>query len=241
MIGDPGGKPDERDLLTAEELAANLEGIRPQLGRFLDFSPRPARRALLLDNARLARAPRTYRLPARRGQALHGQPDGGQGVGAGPLRAPRAGHLLHRVQLHAAAGLRLPPAPPATTAASCRSAAATSGATSPRGSTRSAGAPGRGVRADHAARRRRPTAPSSARPRAAPSGSTPQRTSPYACTSTSSAPRTRGRRLPALLHLPRPRGDRALDARDGRAPRAPGGAAGAGPRRSSRWCTARGA
>ena len=34
----------------------------------------------------------------------------GQGVGAVPIRAPEPGDLLHRVQLHAAAGLRLPPA-----------------------------------------------------------------------------------------------------------------------------------
>ena len=49
-------------------------------------------------------------VPARRGQALHGQPDDGQGVGAVPIRARGPGDLLHRVQLHAAAGLRLPPA-----------------------------------------------------------------------------------------------------------------------------------
>ncbi|MDP8991512.1 MAG: tyrosine--tRNA ligase [Actinomycetota bacterium] len=45
-IGDPGGKSEERPLLTAEELEANLAGIRPQLERFLDFGAG----ALLLDN-----------------------------------------------------------------------------------------------------------------------------------------------------------------------------------------------
>jgi len=45
-IGDPGGKSEERPLLTAEQLRSNLEGIRPQLGRFLDFDAG----ALLLDN-----------------------------------------------------------------------------------------------------------------------------------------------------------------------------------------------
>jgi tyrosyl-tRNA synthetase len=49
LIGDPGGKAEERPLLGREELAANLEGIRPQLERFLDFSG--PRGALLLDNA----------------------------------------------------------------------------------------------------------------------------------------------------------------------------------------------
>jgi tyrosyl-tRNA synthetase len=49
LIGDPGGKSEERPLLEYEELAANLEGIRPQLERFLDFSGPGG--ALLLDNA----------------------------------------------------------------------------------------------------------------------------------------------------------------------------------------------
>jgi tyrosyl-tRNA synthetase len=46
MIGDPGGKQDERAMLTKETLAQNVEGIRPQLGQFLDLSG-----ALLLDNS----------------------------------------------------------------------------------------------------------------------------------------------------------------------------------------------
>ncbi len=37
MVGDPSGKTQERKLLTAEELAANLEGIKKQLAQFLDF------------------------------------------------------------------------------------------------------------------------------------------------------------------------------------------------------------
>ena len=46
MIGDPGGKEDERQLLTLETVEGYLEGIRPQLGQFLDLE-----RALLLNNA----------------------------------------------------------------------------------------------------------------------------------------------------------------------------------------------
>src|SRR5512136_2205460 len=37
MIGDPSGRSEERNLLTIEQLARNLEGIRPQLAKFLDF------------------------------------------------------------------------------------------------------------------------------------------------------------------------------------------------------------
>ncbi|MCS6996875.1 MAG: tyrosine--tRNA ligase [Casimicrobiaceae bacterium] len=38
MIGDPSGKSEERNLLTQEELARNIEGLRAQMQRFLDFS-----------------------------------------------------------------------------------------------------------------------------------------------------------------------------------------------------------
>ncbi len=37
MIGDPSGKSAERKLMPAEEIAANLEAIKPQLARLLDF------------------------------------------------------------------------------------------------------------------------------------------------------------------------------------------------------------
>ena len=49
LIGDP--KPTtERALLSPEETASNVAGIRGQLARFLDFDERP-NRALLIDNA----------------------------------------------------------------------------------------------------------------------------------------------------------------------------------------------
>jgi tyrosyl-tRNA synthetase len=45
MIGDPSGKADERQLLTREQVEANVEAIKLQLARFLDFETRinPAR------------------------------------------------------------------------------------------------------------------------------------------------------------------------------------------------------
>lgn len=50
MIGDPSGKTQERQLLTLEQVAINVAGIREQLARFLDFesTTNPAR---LVDNA----------------------------------------------------------------------------------------------------------------------------------------------------------------------------------------------
>jgi tyrosyl-tRNA synthetase len=46
MIGDPGGKQDERQLLSLETIEGYLQGIRPQLAQFLDLD-----NALLLNNA----------------------------------------------------------------------------------------------------------------------------------------------------------------------------------------------
>ena len=46
MIGDPGGKSEERNMLTPEVLRGYLDGIEPQLGQFLDLTD-----AVLLDNS----------------------------------------------------------------------------------------------------------------------------------------------------------------------------------------------
>ncbi len=52
MIGDPGGKEDERQLLDLLTIEGHLERIRPQLGQFLDLQDGGGNgRALLLNNA----------------------------------------------------------------------------------------------------------------------------------------------------------------------------------------------
>jgi tyrosyl-tRNA synthetase len=50
MIGDPSGKAQERQLLSREQVEANVEAIKVQMGRFLDFQVKgnPAR---ILNNA----------------------------------------------------------------------------------------------------------------------------------------------------------------------------------------------
>jgi tyrosyl-tRNA synthetase len=50
LIGDPSGKTVERQLLTAEKVEANVEGIRRQLARFLDLESTTAP-ARLVNNA----------------------------------------------------------------------------------------------------------------------------------------------------------------------------------------------
>jgi tyrosyl-tRNA synthetase len=50
FVGDPGGKSEERTLLTEEQLAANLVGIHGQLERFIEFGGDGAGSAALLVN-----------------------------------------------------------------------------------------------------------------------------------------------------------------------------------------------
>jgi tyrosyl-tRNA synthetase len=65
LVGDPSGKTELRQLLTADQIEANLAGIKAQLARFIDFGEpgladsdhgpvvqaRPDNRGLLLNNA----------------------------------------------------------------------------------------------------------------------------------------------------------------------------------------------
>ncbi len=50
LIGDPSGKTQERQLLTPEQVDENLEGIKTQLSRFLDFNAEP-NAAKIINNA----------------------------------------------------------------------------------------------------------------------------------------------------------------------------------------------
>jgi tyrosyl-tRNA synthetase len=51
MVGDPGGRSEERNLLDRETLAHNVERIKLQLERILDFDPGIPNSARLVDNA----------------------------------------------------------------------------------------------------------------------------------------------------------------------------------------------
>ena len=50
MIGDPAGKSNERNLLSAEQVEHNLQGIRENLGRFLDFDDTRAPASIVNNN-----------------------------------------------------------------------------------------------------------------------------------------------------------------------------------------------
>ena len=131
MIGDPSGKSSERRAAVARGRSRR--------------TPRRSRRSSSASSTSRARRPRAWRNNADwlaplalldflrdTGQALHGQLHAGEGLGE---VAARRRHLVHRVLVHAAAGVRLPRAAPARWASRCRSAAATSGATSRRASS----------------------------------------------------------------------------------------------------------
>ena len=50
MIGDPSGKSDERNLLDAQTLQKNCNGIQQQLTSFLDFETKESNAAVLVNN-----------------------------------------------------------------------------------------------------------------------------------------------------------------------------------------------
>ena len=50
MIGDPSGKSEERNLLDEAVVRKNMEGIKVQLTRFIDFESGSANSALMLNN-----------------------------------------------------------------------------------------------------------------------------------------------------------------------------------------------
>ncbi|MBN2635971.1 MAG: tyrosine--tRNA ligase [Prolixibacteraceae bacterium] len=50
MIGDPSGKSQERNLLTEELLTKNLNGIKAQLAKFLDFDSGEPNAAVMVNN-----------------------------------------------------------------------------------------------------------------------------------------------------------------------------------------------
>ena len=134
--GTRAARPKSGSLLDDDQIKANLEGIRPQMERFLDFSAGAGSIAGAARRQRgLAPADRVPRVPARRREALHGQPDGHEGVGARAARTAGARDLVHRVHVHAPAGVRLPPPVRRCTTAGCSWAEATSGGTSPWGSS----------------------------------------------------------------------------------------------------------
>ncbi|MFA5328518.1 MAG: tyrosine--tRNA ligase [Prolixibacteraceae bacterium] len=50
MIGDPSGKSQERNLLNEETLQKNLNGIKAQLSKFLDFESDAPNKAIMVNN-----------------------------------------------------------------------------------------------------------------------------------------------------------------------------------------------
>ena len=130
MIGDPSGKSQERVLLSREQIErerrrhSRAAGAVPRLRAPVE--PRRGSSTTPTGSATID----LLVVPARRRQALHRQLHAAEGVGQ-PAARERRGHLVHRVQLPAAAGATIFCSCSIATAARCRWAAAISGATSP--------------------------------------------------------------------------------------------------------------
>ena len=169
LIGDPSGKSAERTLLTIGA-GRGERGRHSRAARTLPrFRCAETSRAAR-EQRRVAGATERHGVPARRRQVLHRQRHARQGIGEAADRE-RGRHLVHRVQLLAAAGLRLPRAARAIRLHAADRAAAISGATSPPASIsirRVRGAKTHGL--VHAASHHRRRARSSARPKAARCG-----------------------------------------------------------------------
>ncbi len=127
-IGDPSGKDESRQLLTDEQIAANMAGIRRCFDPFLRFGDGPSD-AHHGQQRRLAERARLHSAAARGRHALHRQPHAELRLSADQAGA-RASADLPRIQLHDPAELRLPRAEPPLRRARCRWAGRTSGATS---------------------------------------------------------------------------------------------------------------
>jgi len=103
MVGDPSGKTQERQLLTREILERNIASVKVQLAKLLDFETKTIRHGWWT----MPRGRRTFRssifcgtsasifLSTRWSPGKRPRTDG----------RSRSRHQLHRVQLHAAAGV----------------------------------------------------------------------------------------------------------------------------------------
>ena len=50
MVGDPSGKSEERNMLSEEVLHRNVEGVKAQLEKYLDFDPAMPNAAVMVNN-----------------------------------------------------------------------------------------------------------------------------------------------------------------------------------------------
>ncbi len=105
QVGDPSGKDETRKILTLEDIERNKTGMQQAFAKFLAFGDGKTDAADGRQR-RVAVAAQLHRLPARRRPALLRQSHADDGQCQDAARA-RAGAVVHRVQLHAAAGLRL--------------------------------------------------------------------------------------------------------------------------------------
>ena len=69
-VGDPSGKDEARQMLTDEQIAANMAGIRRCFAPFLRFGDGPSD-AIMVEQCRLAGQAGLHPVPARSRAAFH--------------------------------------------------------------------------------------------------------------------------------------------------------------------------
>ena len=104
-VGDPSGKDETRAHPPDRGDRGQQGGHQARLRHVSDVRRRRRRDAADGRQRRMAGAAQLHRVSARRRPPLLGQPHADDGLGQAAPRA-RAGAVVHRVQLHAAAGLR---------------------------------------------------------------------------------------------------------------------------------------
>ncbi len=133
MIGDPSMKSQERKLLDETTLRHNQEAIKKQLARFPRLRFGRAQRRRACEQLRLDEELSFLDFIRDVGKLITVNymmaKDSGEEA---PVGREPAGYVVHRVQLSASAGLRLPSLSTVTRSASSRLAAQTNGAISPR-------------------------------------------------------------------------------------------------------------
>ena len=123
MIGDPSGRNDMRKMLTKEDIDHNAECFKRQMERFIEFGEG---KAMMLNNADWLMNLNYIELLREVGACFSVN----NMLRAEVLRAADGeGPQLPGIQLHDHAVLRLLPHVPDRAAATCSSAATTSGAT----------------------------------------------------------------------------------------------------------------
>ena len=134
LIGDPSGKAEERPLISSETASVNAEAIQVQLEHFLDFGV-PEESGSYVQQLRVAERDSYGGLPARHREALSGERHDAQGIGCVGVWMPKTQASAIPSSATCSSSRTTSSNSSGARDARCSWVGATSGATSPQGST----------------------------------------------------------------------------------------------------------